>query len=73
MGQHKQKQDISKWQQRKKDIDEAIAKRILHRVHVDPSGMFAAVAASFSSNCPTSDDETASMPSLVDKSDDDIT
>ena len=35
--QHKQRQEIVKWQQRKKDIDEAIAKRSLPCVPVDPS------------------------------------
>ena len=37
IGQYKQRQEIIKWQQRKKDIDEAIAKRSLPRVPVDPS------------------------------------
>ena len=73
MCQHKQKQEIAKWQQRKKDIDEAIAKHTIPRVPVDPSGMVAAITAPTPSNCQASEDETASMPSLVDKSDDDVT
>ena len=36
IGEYKKRQEIMKWQQRKKDIDEAIAKRSLPRVPVDP-------------------------------------
>ena len=71
MGQHKQKQEIAKWQQRKKDIDEAIAKRIVLRVLVDPSGMVASVASSILIPCPEYNDRTDSVPSPVGKCSDD--
>ena len=73
MGQHKQNQEIAKWQQRKHDADDAIAKRTVPRVPVNPSGMVAAIIAPSPINCPASDGQAASMSSLVDKSEDDVT
>ena len=73
MGQHKQKKEIARWQLRKRDIDEAIAKRTIPRVPVDPSGMIASVVASTSKpyDFTASEDDGDSMPSLIDESSDD--
>ena len=72
IGQHKQRQEIVKWQQRKKDIDEAIAKRTLPRVPVDPSGMLATVIALQHNISAASEDDQDDAPSLVDPSNDDV-
>ena len=73
MGQHKQKKEIAKLQIRKKEIDEAITKRTLARVPVDPSGMIASVTTSIPKlhDFTASDDDCDSMPSLTDQSSDD--
>ena len=73
MGQHKQKQEIARWQQRNRDIDEAIAKLTLPRVALDPSGMLATVTALQHNIIVASEDDHDDTPSLVDPSDDDVT
>ena len=73
MGQHKQKPEIAKWQQRKNDIDEAIAKRTLPHAPVDLSGMVATVTALHQSDFVVSDEEMHNILPLVDQSDDDVT
>ena len=73
IGQHKQRQEIVKWQQRKKDIDEAIAKRSLPRVPVDPSE-YHVPAASLRHRPPVigNDDDDDPTPRLIDDSDDEL-
>ena len=71
IGEHKKRQEILKWQQRKKDIDEAIAKRSLLRVPVDPSN-YTIPAASVKHRPPFTgtDDDDGPIPHLTDESDD---
>ena len=64
MGQHKQRQEIAKWQQRKKDIDEAIPKRTLPRVPVEPSDYVAPAAALQHRTPAASDDVFNDLPQL---------
>ena len=70
MGQHKQKQEIAKWQQRNKDIDEAVAKRTLPRVPVEPSD-YVVPAAALRHHIPgASDDDFNDLPPPLEQSDD---
>ena len=71
IGEHKKRQEILKWQQRKKDIDEAIAKRNLLRVPVDPSN-YTIPAASVKHRPPSigTDDDDGPIPLLTHESDD---
>ena len=62
MGQHKEKHEIAKWQQRKQDIDEAVAKRTLSLVLVEPSD-YVVPAAALQHNIPAaSDDDFTDLP-----------
>ena len=45
IGEYKKRQEIIKWQQRKKNIDEASAKRSLPLVPVDPSDYYVPAAS----------------------------
>ena len=73
IGQHKQRQEIVKWQQRKQDIDEAVAKRSLPRVPVDPSEYYVP-AASLRHHPPVTgnDNDDDPTPLLIDDSDDEL-
>ena len=71
IGQHKRRQEIVKWRQRKKHIGEAIAKRNLPRVPVDPSE-YSVPAATLQHRPPVTGDENGDelREPLVDDSDD---
>ena len=72
MGQHTRKTEIAKLQIRKKEIDEAIAKRTIPRAPVDSSGIIASITTSApkQQGDAASDNNCDSMPSLTNSSSD---